>query len=328
MNNINQSFTCKSDNLLSVMVWNLDSGPELTPIVTEPIEKLPEVTTEIYRGFLATNFKMRAKTMARIIDKYKPDIIGLEEVVCWEFIPPNSCEVVYDYIEIFLNELRCLGLCYKLAQMDVDFNIKLPSSVYATVSFTDRNAIIVKEKSDMRILDAQNGRYKNNKKYDFHGKTLVSTRGWSFIDVWFKGNKFRVINTHLEAYSDEVQVAQVNEIVQGLVNIPFPIILIGDFNSDAIKMGKAYKELISAGFEDTWLVGGIGNGVTCCQDESLLNVYSMLERRIDLILTKNACNYKVLESKVLGDKVQDKTCLAQWPSDHAAVITNFRLPIC
>jgi endonuclease/exonuclease/phosphatase family metal-dependent hydrolase len=86
-------------------------------------------------------------------------------------------------------------------------------------------------------------------------------RGWCSIDVQVRGRWFRFINAHLEealpAGFPDIQFYQAAEILGGPANISLPVILAGDFNSDANgNYGPAVYPLLvgPGGFQDAWSV--------------------------------------------------------------------------
>lgn len=310
---------------LSVMTWNIYFGASLLPLFNALPEQIPFRVTEVFRQFLATNFPMRAKAIARIIKLKNPDIIGLQEAAIWKLIPPNSNVVEYDFIKILLCELNKLGLCYKVAILNNNFEGTLPSSSNNLVSLHDRDVILVREYSEIEIIKRQEANFVNNLVVDVGGFPITILHGWSYIDACFKGAIFRLLNTHLEVNDENIQIAQANELISGPGNTAFPLFFIGDFNANANGGNITYENLISAGFKDVWDIAGVGDGFTCCQDNDLLNAFSTLSTRIDLILVKNFVDLDVIRVTVVGDKDSDKTKTKLWPSDHASVVAEFNI---
>jgi hypothetical protein len=77
-----------------------------------------------------------------------------------------------------------------------------------------------------------------------------------------------------------------------------------------------------AGLYDAWaLRPGAAPGFSCCQLEDLSNRVSLLNQRIDLILTREMPR-RVKEVRLLGEVAADRTRppgRGLWPSDHASV---------
>lgn len=312
------------------MTWNIYIGAELTPLLTATApDQIPERVTEVFQQFLATNFPLRAKALARQIALKAPDIIGLQEVAKWELIPPNSSKVVYNFLTILLRELRRKGMRYTVAAQNRNLSAALPSSSGNLIRLTDRDVILVRKTRRFKVDRKQEANFKTNVEIDVGGQTIPILRGWSAIDVKVRRGIFRLINTHLEPDSPEVQVAQANELLTGPAAAKRPVILLGDFNSNADGSGTAtYGNLTSAGFQDAWTHVGKGNGFTCCQDADLLNAVSHLNRRIDLILFKKRSNWKAVKASVVGEAQRDRTRTRLWPSDHAGVTAKLKLRNC
>ena len=100
---------------VSFLTWNIYQGFDVAPVFTASPEQLPEVVTQVFRQFLATNFPVRAKAIAKAIASEKPDLIGLQEAVRVELIIPTFRTVTYDFIEILLEALEERGLKYEVA---------------------------------------------------------------------------------------------------------------------------------------------------------------------------------------------------------------------
>jgi len=160
--------------------------------------------------------------------------------------------------------------------------------------------------------------------------------GWVSADVDIDGQEFGIVSTHLETadptpYDPEsrqaiVQVAQAAELIDTLSTVQQPIILIGDFNSDADGgTTPTYSSLLAAGFVDAWEEAGVTEtAYTCCQLSDLLNTSSELDRRIDYILLSDG--FVVLSIKRVGADAEDRTTSGLWPSDHAGLFARMRLP--
>ncbi|NMM62480.1 endonuclease [Clostridium sp. P21] len=311
---------------LSVMTWNIYLGAELTPLFAAcSTEQIPEHVTEVYRQFLATNFLERAKTIADQINLKKPDIIGLQEAVVWKLISPDSHVVSYDFANILIRELRYRGLKYEVAAVNQNIQAALPGSTGNTIGLSDRDVILIRDREDLKAIKKKEANFKNNFQINISKQTFTALRGWSAFDVSFQGSVFRIINTHLDSDSPEVQIAQANELLDGPGKTELPLILIGDFNSNANDNETTYVNLITAGFKDSWIEAGKNKGFTCCQDSDLLNAESSLNKRIDLILLKNEKNWYVARAEVIGQSQLDRTKSRLWPSDHAGVFAKLKL---
>ncbi|MBL4933225.1 endonuclease/exonuclease/phosphatase family protein [Clostridium paridis] len=309
---------------LSVMTWYIYDGTDLTPLFSTTPQEVPQRVTEVYRQFLATNMHERAKAIARQIALKKPDIVGLQEAVIVELIPPNAHKVVYNFVDILLCELARLGIRYRAAAQNVNSTITLPASTGNLVRLIDRNVILVRRESDVEIISTKAANYATNYQVQIGGRVFTILRGWVAVDALIRGKKFRLVNTQLEPLSSQVQVSQANELIAGPANTKLPLILLGDFNSNASVPGsQVYALLTLLGFKDTWVVGGIGNGFTAFQDSDVLNALSSLSKRIDFIFTRNG--FDAIKDELVGESQEDRTCTRLWPSTHAGVFSRLQL---
>jgi len=310
------------------MTWNIYFGAILTPLLGTTAAELPQRVTEVFRQFQATNFPVRARAIANQIARKKPDIIGLQETAIWQLISPQTSEVAvnYDLVEILLQELRKIGLHYQLLTTVSTTDTTLPSSSGFNVRFVDRDAILVRKNSGLKFSNVQTDVFDAFLPVPVGGNIEALKFGWISVDVTVYGKKFRLVNTHLQPISPllpitlQIQLAQANELLNGPGATQLRLIFIGDFNSNSDGSGQTYNNLITAGFTDAWVVAGLGNGFTGFQDADLLNIDSLLNARVDLILLRD--DFKVKKIDVVGEAQADRTPTALWPSDHAGVVAT------
>lgn len=321
----NQSNQVSKDSI-SFMTWNLYLGADLSPLFSTTIlEEIPRRVTEVYRQFLATNFPERVKSIAHQIALLKPDVIGLQEAALWQLrqlMVPDVPHVTFDYVKILLAELQKRGLGYEVAAYNKNFSAQLRSSQGNFVRLLDRDIILIRKDSQLKVVKKQEANFKTNLITKIGGQRVELLRGWSSVDVSHAGHLFRVITTHLEPSSTLVNLQQGYELLDGPANTNLPIILLGDvnINKEMALPPTTYGNLLHNGFQDVWNEVGQGPGLTCCQDPDLLNAFSTLNRRIDCILYKNG--WKSISAKVIGAEQKDRASNALWTSDHAGIIAH------
>ena len=104
---------------------------------------------------------------------------------------------------------------------------------------------MVRETSEVTVIGKIEANFKTNWHVQIAGQSLNILRGWSAIDASVQGCRFRMVNTHLDSHSPEVQIAQANELLSGPAKTNIPIIFTGDFNSNANGSGTpTYRNLI------------------------------------------------------------------------------------
>lgn len=284
--------------------------------------KLPEVVTQVFRQFLATNFPVRAKAIAEAIASKKPDLIGLQESVRIGLIIPTFRTITYNFIERLLEALEELGLRYEVAARNKNVRIALPDSNGNTVQFLERDAILIRKGHKLDVIKKEQANFETNLTVPIEGQPpLTILRGWSFIDVEINGKVFRMINTRLDPTLEYIRNAQAIEIIQKPANTHLPVIIMGDLNS--IPNSTTYKLFTKAGFRDLWSEIGETPGFTAEQNADLLNAVSLLNQRIDYILFKNG--WEPDEVELVGELQKDRTQTGLWPSDHSGVSANLYL---
>ncbi len=202
---------------VSFLTWNIYRGADISPLIVPT----PAAVTQVFRQFLATNFPVRAKAIAREIASKKPDLIGLQEAEKWVLEIPNFPIVTYDLIEILLDALREIGLHYEVAALNNNTNVQgLKDSNGNMISIFDRDAILIRKERRLNVINSQASNFTTN----FNG----FLRGWSFVDVKVDGHVFRMITTHLEPLNPPTREAQALELINGPANTDLPVIITGD----------------------------------------------------------------------------------------------------
>jgi hypothetical protein len=343
---------------ITVMTRNLYVGANLDlaigAIFSGDQETIRNATTATWASVMATNFPERAEVLADEIAHSQPHLVGLQEVSLFRTGPPDTFSdnptparrVKLDYLEILLEELDERDLHYAPVAVTKNFDVENPGDIdlgvetnIQDIRLTDRDVILARTdlpSSELKLSNVQTANFQTNASLPIGttGQFVTVLRGWGSVDVTSRGNKFRFINTHLEQEGsfNQVQVAQGEEILSGPANTNLPVILVGDFNSQAdtdpppvLPPGTlTYRNLIAAGFADAWRVthpGELGN--TFGHQPNLLCTTDDLTERLDLVLFRGTLSADAAD--VVGDEVDDDcTPSGLWPSDHAGVVATLR----
>ncbi|CAM4132548.1 endonuclease/exonuclease/phosphatase family protein [Bacillus luti] len=315
------SFSPESNSNSTFLTWNIYQGFNVTPLFAAPPKLIPEVVTQVFRQFLATNFPVRAKAIAKAIASEKPDLLGLQEAVLIKLVIPTFGTITYDFINILLEALEEQGLKYEVAALNNNAKGELPDSNGNLVQFLERDAILIHKNHKLDITGKQEANFQTNLTIPLAGQPFTILRGWSSIDVKIDGQIFRMINTRLDPSVEAIRNAQALEILQGPANTPLPVIITGDLNSPP--NSSTNNLFITAGFKDAWNTVGKGLGLTAEQGPDLLNAVSLLNQRIDYILFKNG--WEPIEAELVGESQKNRTNTGLWPSDHAGVFASLHL---
>ncbi len=322
---------------------NIDRLLELDPQdPAYPVKLLQAVTTTYYE-ILASQFPLRAQGLAAQIARDQPELVALQEVSLVRRQYPSdfitgqdtpATEVVLDFLDILLDALEARGLHYAAVSAVQDMDVEMPAldleqGGFQDVRLTDRDVILARvdlPPGQFRVTNPQGSNF-------VHALTLPSLglaieRGWCSVDVFISGRRFRYINTHLEEETvPQIQAQQAQELLDGPANVALPVLLTGDFNSDGNRQNGTvtYDHLLAAGFADPWTVLHPGDpGLTWGHDPNLADPTVAFVWRIDLVLVRGG-DFLPQAMDVRDVSISSSTP-PRWVSDHAGVVTRFRLP--
>jgi endonuclease/exonuclease/phosphatase family metal-dependent hydrolase len=329
----------KNPRELRFMTRNLYLGASLDPIFaaipTGNPNALVAAATLTWNTILASNFPARAEEFANELAEEKPDLVGLQEVTLFRTGPFNpavpATTVTMDFLAMLEAEIAERGLPYAVVSKVEGFDGELPvftGTGLIDVRLTDRDVILARTDLPTSLMKLSNPMADN---FDaalsvpsplFPGGALNIVRGWTSVDVKSRGKSFRFINTHLEAINDPVQELQSLELLAGPAATKLPVVMLGDFNSDADGSGSdSYANIVAGGFTDAWsTVFPAAPGYTCCHAANLMGP-SSLEQRIDIIFSRGG-DFRAQEAEIVGEVEADKTIGGLWPSDHAGVLAT------
>jgi len=329
---------------VSVMTQNLYLGADLTPILaaTNPIQ-IPPLVANAWQTILSNEFPERARALAALIEERSPHLIGLQEVALYRTQSPSdptpATTVALDYLQLVLDALEERGLEYSVVAIQEETDVELPVLVGITpVLLIDDLRMTLRDvtlaRSDVPTMETSTANYQATFTLSLGPASIVFKRGYVSTVASVGVVDVRFVNTHLESQTlAPIQVAQTQELLGLLSTEERPIVLVGDFNSAAnVIQTPTYDLLVAGGFVDTWnLRPRQSSGLTCCQDEDLLNEPSDFDQRLDLIFTREldrggADNVATVHVEVVGDDTADRTDSGRWISDHAGVAAILRIP--
>lgn len=324
---------------LTVMTYNVYVGaPPEAILATTDRAQIPLRVAEFYRTYVASKFPERAAAIAKAVKEAQPHVIGLQEISLirkqdpadsFTNPGPNAETVESDFSKVVMEALKSEGLSYREAGRVETFDLEMPmatsSTTFVDIRLTDHDVILVR--SDVTAgADAKSAKYRAELPVANLGVSVP--RGYVAADVTVSGVTYHVVNTHLEHFGDPIRLAQAQELIASLSDETSPVILLGDFNTEAPD-GAAYRAIVGAGYQDAWQADSDGSGYTCCQADDLKNSMSMSkeEKRIDLIFIKGVTlrEGEAIRTMTVGDTADDRTPSGLWPSDHAGVVAH--LPI-
>ncbi|MEE6258084.1 endonuclease/exonuclease/phosphatase family protein [Plantactinospora sonchi] len=311
---------------LTVATYNVYQGADLTVLFTAPtLPELVERAGLAYQQVVATDFPARARAIARLLAKTRPDVLGLQEVALWKKGPLDGpLQVSYDFLDILLRELRAVGLRYRTAATVTMFTGTLPISATEQASFSDRNALLVRD--GLQVSSPQSHLYDAKVVVDTPaGITFNIPSGWIAVDVGVdRRDRVRLVTTHLDPSAAAVRDAQGRELYAALAGSPYPVVVAGDVNSPPTNTTGPYGKFVTGGYRDAWrAVHGARDGFTATQDPDLRNLPSLLDQRVDHVFHRPG-RLVAVSAQLVGEAVRDRTPTGLWPSDHAGLVVTLR----
>ncbi|GBD45486.1 hypothetical protein HRbin41_00293 [bacterium HR41] len=324
---------------LSVMTRNIYLGGDIAkPIPARTREEFEAKATELWNVVRRTDFPTRARLLAREVRRYRPDVIGLQEVALWRRGPTGVKDgsatpartVVYDYLALLLRELARAKLRYRVAAVQREADIEAPTSLGYDVRLTMRDVVLVRRRTGLRVVRKFGRNYNARLVVPTAVGTFTALRGYAGVDLALGRQRVRVVNTHLEAFLDQTRVAQAQELAArgGPLRTSLPLIVVGDLNSDPRGDNPgAYRVLQSFGLRDTWVLRhGSKPANSCCLAREDLSdpTPAAFDHHIDHILVKPRT--RVLAQVVVGTDPRNRSRSGLWPSDHGGHVAVVQLP--
>jgi hypothetical protein len=322
---------------ITVMTRNMYVGNDVDAIIAALATGDPEVAARaVLEGaevLRRTDFPARANAMAAEIDRYRPHVVGLQEVVELHIdLRAFGSAFVLDqhFVEILRAALAARGLANYVVAAEVTAIDATPAP---GISLTDHEVLLVDEdRVEWNPASVIAATYAANVGPVAPGVSLI--RGFVIIDAIISGQQIRIASTHLESGEGAVlsglRALQVGQLLSE-VGSASPAILLGDFNDPAGT--PMYVLLRDAGFADVWTALRPGAlGFTCCDEPDLSNKTSDLDERIDFVFSRGLAGPqgKVQgQVTIIGDQPGDRVegpDYRIWPSDHAGLVAQFLQP--
>jgi endonuclease/exonuclease/phosphatase family metal-dependent hydrolase len=333
-----------ANSTITVMTRNVDAGTDLGYIfAATDQDSFVRGMAATWAELKASNFQQRAARLAAEIGATMPDLIALQEVTLWRtgpFMQPPATNILYDQLDQILAELGKLKLHYGViaVQSELDAEAPVPSKGI-DLRLTDRDVILARldlPQSQFDLFNAQTHRYRAV--FTFGNPILGQISvpcGWMAVDVMVNGSKLRFVNTHLQSpipglsEAEQVQRAQADELLANHLSAGMPVVLAGDFNSNA-EPGPEHtgtaQRIVNAKFVDAWeFVHPADPGYTWPLFGEDQNSWATApNERIDLIFVGGPLQFWFGRSPAIV--TADRTGTTEpFASDHAGLVVKLRL---
>lgn len=312
---------------VTVMTRNMYFGADLSPLFGATAAQLGPGATAAYQQMQQSAIPARLQADASEILSARPDLVALQEAVLWTLTPAGRTtpEVTYDFVAGLRADLARLGSPYSVVASSDGFSGALPVPGVGLVGLQDRDVVLVRDHdSRLSVSQPANGIYQNALTVHVAGMPITVKRGWASVEAIAGGRRFRVVATHLEAYSNPVRDAQAQELIGMVTGGSEATLVLGDVNSPATGAGsQTYDAVRKAGLGDSWAAANGGSpGFSCCRAADLRS--GSLTQRIDMIFTRGV--FHTERAWLVGAAASDRTAGGVWPSDHAGVVATIVPP--
>jgi endonuclease/exonuclease/phosphatase family metal-dependent hydrolase len=324
---------------VTVMTRNMDAGTDLNYILAATDQ------TSLFAGTAATLAEVKASGIparaARLADEiacHKPDLIALQEVTLWRTGPlmqPPATEVLYDQLDLLTAELAKRKLHYGVVAIQSLLDAEAPVPTEGIdLRMTDRNVILARidlPRSQFEVSNVQTNVFSTI--FEFGSPLLgefVEPTGWISVDVSVFKTTIRFVNTHLESTGvpggEQIQEAQVGELLTSLASREMPVVLAGDFNANAEPGPEhtgAVERIVSAGYSDTWdALHPARPGYTWpLFGEDQAGGPTTPNERIDLIFVGGTHSSR-FDRAIRVLSAERTGVVSPWASDHAGVVAS------
>ena len=333
--NLSADSMAGGNKVIGVMSRNLYLGADLGPVIAaQNASAFLAATTAAWNMVQRNNFHLRVQELADEIASKRPALIGLQEAFTWRTqTPPDSTAktVVYDFAPELQTALAARGVKYRAVASVELLDVEAPTLAVVggqlvlgpDVRATDHDVILARE--DVHATKVAEEVYSLLLPLPIFGQPLPLPlkRGYVAVDVKYRGEQLRFVNTHLESFHPLIRTAQGAELAASpiLANASRPVILVGDLNSLPGTEGEA--ALARVGFADVWPLVHPGNpGLTCCFGEDLTIPGGVFDQRIDYVLTRGLFEPRAAVVTGTNPAVRVE---GLWPSDHGGIFAELRI---
>ena len=313
---------------MRVATWNLYLGADLSAVFGDGRSgDLDTDLGEVVRQLSATPFEQRAPLVAQTLVAQQVDVVGLQEVCTWTY----DGVVTADFEALLLAELAALGEEYDVVARQATFRgaADLPDALGAgRVPLTGHDVLMVRRGGPVRVESSHHGTFSQRLHLEvLGGHHQTVTRGWcaARCRVGEDGPGLTVVTTHTEAHGAQERDRQRDELlaaVDALAATGHPDGAGGRLQRparggrDAARAGRTPGQ--RRGTPPT-----TRRGTPRARRPTWPTTDSLLRQRIDYVFVRDAA----VDGVRAGGRPTRRTgSTGRWPSDHAGVVAEVRLP--
>lgn len=308
-----------------VMTRNMYVGADLDAVIAALVSPDPEDDQAAFvaaiQTLLANDLTTRANALADEIARYRPHVVGLQEVSTIDItVPPMQVDIHQDFLATLLGALSVRGLSYRVGAANLNFH--LTGILGLPVSLQDSDVLLVDDR--VEVLAGSGAVFSCGQLCLPLGFGTIQ-RGWARVDARVAGHPVTFVSTHPESGDQSpiplIRTGQIAELA-ALLGTTSPVVLMGDLND--VPGSDMHGVLMQAGFTDVWQALGTGDGNTCCHNATLDG--GSMVKRIDYLMVRGDVALDHQTARVVrfgaeaGERVTTPQGRAIWASDHAGLV--------
>lgn len=330
---------------LSVLTWNMYVGTDVDAalgalLTADPSDDFPAIQSAL-ATLEATDVSARAAAIADQVARFRPHVLGFEEVSAFDvdLSPVGGSVFSVDYLPVLLAALAARGLHYQVVSdggsdvigPGIDVSLSGP---FGSIAVRDHDVLMV-DSDRVDVLGASAQLYAaqlaDAVPPGFLPSGVALVRGWVQARIEVDGTEYTVADTHMESdlgatSFDGLRALQAAQLA-GVLASADRVLLMGDLNGRP--GSQMYGVLTNAGFTDAWRALRPGaDGFTCCHLPDLSDRVGELDHRIDYVFTRGlGRSGPGLQGRIdrLGEVPSDRVegpSYRIWPSDHAGLVAS------
>jgi endonuclease/exonuclease/phosphatase family metal-dependent hydrolase len=312
-----------------VMTQNMYVGADVDAVIGALLSPSPDDDLPALQAAIATlqrtDFPSRAAALAEEIERYRPHVVGLQEI---SVIRIGALEL--QFLPVLLQAIQARGLTYQVAAQVQNIDAT-PATGVQLIDY------------DVLLVDTERVTVNSSIEENFAQNvgpitpTVSLLRGYVGANVTIGGEDYTIVSTHPEPNFEGLPVnfpllraAQIGEIVAALGGTA-PAIVMGDLNDHP--GSPMYQVLTGAGFTDVWAEFRPGVvGFTCCHETDLSDQRPQFDERIDYVFVRGfehgnrAALGQVIPFGVQPSDRTDGPLGKIWISDHAGLVVTLLMP--
>jgi len=325
---------------VKVMTRNVYLGGEFDVLLgAQTVDQIPARVDTFWKNVQSNDFPARAALIADEVAAEMPDIVAFQELELFrmqvpnDFDPkaaPNAADTAPngDMLAILTAALAAHGLDYGepvavAAHTDTEMpGTDASSGATYDLRLTDRDAVFARP--GLTVNNVRTADFPTFISLPVPLGSLTNAivvklkRGYLAMDVRAGDVPFTFAATHLEVggQASAYQEGEARDLVTALEPVTGPLVLVGDFNSDANATTTQSYSIVAKSFTDAWSqVNPADKGPTCCTD--LASPAPAPDERIDLVFYRGYVHPQAAERT--GTDSALRTASGLLPSDHQGV---------